>query len=132
MLAAQRDFREQLGQLEKELAAVNQLCIFYPEFHCELNFMERFWCGAKWYSRENCSYSFEGLRATVPKALDSVSTASIHSHYKRCERTIEAYSDGMTYGTGEFTERVYKGYRQLVDNSKALVDRYRRKTVMVP
>jgi hypothetical protein len=89
-----------------------------PKFHCEMNFIERFWCGAKWYSRENCSYSFEGLRATVPKALDSVSTASIHRYYKLCERTIEAYAAGMSYGTEEFAERVYKGHRQVVDKSK--------------
>jgi hypothetical protein len=118
MLAAQQDFREQKGQLEEELVAANQLCIFYPKFHCEMNFIERFWCGAKWYSRENCSYSFEALRATVPKALDSVTTASIHRHYKHCERIIEAYSDGMTYGTEEFTKRVYKGHRQVADKSK--------------
>jgi hypothetical protein len=118
MLAAQQDFREQKGQLEEELVAANQLCIFYPKFHCEMNFIERFWCGAKWYSRENCSYSFEGLRAAVPKALDSVTTASIHRHYKHCERIIEAYSDGMTYGTEEFTKRVYKGHRQVADKSK--------------
>jgi hypothetical protein len=40
MLAAQRDFREQKGQLEEELAAANQLCIFYPKFYCDLNFIE--------------------------------------------------------------------------------------------
>jgi hypothetical protein len=118
MLAAQQDFREQKGQLEEELAAANQLCIFYPKFDCGLNFIGRFWCGAKWYSREICSFSFEGLRATVPKALNSVTTASIHRYYKRCERRIEAYSDGMAYGTEEFTERVYKGHRQVVDKSK--------------
>jgi hypothetical protein len=40
MLAAQEDFREQKGRLEEELAAANQLCIFYPKFHCEMNFIE--------------------------------------------------------------------------------------------
>jgi hypothetical protein len=107
MMAAQQDFREQKGQLEEELAAANQLCIFYPKFHCELNFIERFWWGAKWYSR-----------ATIPSALDSVSTACIHRYYKRCERTIEAYSEGLIYGTKEFTACVYKGHRQVVDKSK--------------
>jgi hypothetical protein len=88
---------------------LNQLCVLCPKFHCVLNFTERFWCGVKWYARENCSYSFEGLIVTVPKGLDSVSTACIHRYYKHCERKIEAYSDGVTYDTEEVAERVYKG-----------------------
>ena len=49
----------------------------YPKFHCELDFVEWFWCAAKWYARENCEYSFDGLRQLVPAALVSV-TASIN------------------------------------------------------
>lgn len=60
-LMAKRDFREQKGQLEEELQATSQLVIFYPKFHCELNFIERFWCTAKWYACKNCDYTFVGL-----------------------------------------------------------------------
>jgi hypothetical protein len=81
-----------------------------------MNFIEGFWCGAKWYLRENTF--FRRIKGDVSKSLDCVSTSSIHRYYKRCERTIEAYSDGTTYGTEEFTERVYKGHRQVVDKSK--------------
>ena len=60
----QQDFREQKGQLQEdmEVQAANYLVIFYPKFHCELDFIQRFWCAAKWYARENCEYSLEGLR----------------------------------------------------------------------
>ena len=68
---------EQKGQLQEEVEAANYLIIFYPKFHCELNFIERFWCATKWYARENCEYSFDGLRQLVPAALVSV-TASIN------------------------------------------------------
>ena len=68
----QQDFRDQKGQLQEVIEAANHLIIFYPKFHCELNFIERFWCAAKWYARENCEYSLEGLRKIVPAALDSV------------------------------------------------------------
>jgi len=54
VLAADRDFRDQKGRLEEELLAGRQEAIFYPKFHCELNFVERFWCAAKFYARENC------------------------------------------------------------------------------
>jgi hypothetical protein len=50
LLAAQRDFCEQKGSLQEALEAGNQEVIFYPKFHCELNFVEHFWCAAKWYS----------------------------------------------------------------------------------
>lgn len=118
LMAAQKDFREQKSRLEEELEAANQLVIFYPKFHCELNFIERFWCAAKWYTRENCEYSFEGLRRILPQALDSVSSTSINRYYRHCQRVIEAYADGLGYGTKGFTERVYKGHRQVVDKSK--------------
>ena len=58
-----------------EVEAANHLIIFYPRSHCELNFIERFWCAAKWYAKENCEYSFDGLRQLVPVALESVTTA---------------------------------------------------------
>jgi hypothetical protein len=98
--------------------SLNHEVIFYPKFHCELNFIERYWCAAKYYARENCSYSLKGLRTVLPLALDSVTTAAINRYYNRCARVIEAYTEGFNYGTKEFTERVYKGHRQVVDKTK--------------
>ena len=70
------------------------------------------------YTRENCTYSFEGLHQTLPKALNSVSTTSINRYYGHCKHVIEAYEAGIQYRTKEFTERVYKGHRQVVDKNK--------------
>ena len=56
--------------------------LFYPKFHCELNFIERYWCQVKWFARENCGYDFEELNATVPEALASVTNASIRGFYR--------------------------------------------------
>ena len=36
-------------------------CIFYPEFHYELNYIEFFWGAVKRYTRENCNHSFVDL-----------------------------------------------------------------------
>lgn len=118
LMAIQQDFQAQKGQLAEDLEAANHLVIFYPKFHCELNFIERFWCAAKWYTRENCEYSFDGLRRIVPLALASVSIASINRHYNHCIRALDAYSDGFTYGTSEFKERIYKTHRQVEDKTK--------------
>src|SRR6266516_7294827 len=48
VLAAQRDFREQKGQLREELEARGQVVLFLPKFHCELNPIEDNWYQAKW------------------------------------------------------------------------------------
>ena len=66
LLQSQRDFVEQKGRLQEEVEATGHYVIFYPKFHCELNFIERFWCSAKHYARENCEYSLKGLRRSLP------------------------------------------------------------------
>ena len=63
-------------------------------------------------------YTLEGLRETVPAALCSVSSATIHRHYLYCMRIIDAYGSGATYGTKEFKEQVYKAHWQIADKSK--------------
>ena len=118
VLSQERDFQEQKGRLQEELEASNQQVIFYPKFHCELNFIERFWCAAKYYACENCSYSLNGLRALLPAALDSVTTPSIHRYFLGCMRVLGGYQRGLQYGTKEFHEAVYKSHRRVEDDSK--------------
>jgi hypothetical protein len=81
-----RPDQAQRGRLADELEALNQRVIFYPKFYCELNFIERFWCSAKFYARENCGYSLDALRKTVPEALHSISSTMINRYYKHCMR----------------------------------------------
>jgi len=55
-LLKQPDFLAQKGRLKEEVQARNHSVIFYPKFHCELNFIERFRCAAKYFVRENSQY----------------------------------------------------------------------------
>ncbi|RPA79486.1 hypothetical protein BJ508DRAFT_211097 [Ascobolus immersus RN42] len=119
LLSIQNDFLAQTGRLEEEIKARGHFSSFYPKFHCELNFIERYWCSVKHYARNNCKYDLRGLRETIPHALDSVSTASIHRYYMHCMHILDAYRDPtLRYGSQEFTERVYKGHRAVVDKTK--------------
>ena len=70
----------------------------------ELNFIERCWCRAKWFARENCGYNSEALKATVPEALASVSNASIRGFYRLALRANDDYSAGVRYGAEELNK----------------------------
>jgi len=118
LLQSQRDFQQQKGQLQEEVEAAGHSVIFYPKFHCELNFIERFWCAAKHYTRENCRYTFDDLRKTIPAAFKSIPTATINRFYHHCARTMDAYRNGLDYGTKAFVEHVHKNHRQVIDKSK--------------
>ena len=48
------------------------MILFYPAFHCELNFSEYFWGAAQRYTRLNCGYDFPSLPRLVPEALAQV------------------------------------------------------------
>ena len=76
VLEAERDFQDQKGRLQEEVEALGHSVLFYPKLHCEPNFIERYWCQAKWFARENCGYDFEALKTTVPEALASVTNSS--------------------------------------------------------
>ena len=118
VLGAEKDFRDQKGHLQEEVANLGHRVLFYPKFHCELNPIERYWCRAKWFARENCGYDFEALKATVPEALASVTNASIRGFFRLAQRAIDAYSAGLQYRTSEFKQTVYKSHRQVEDKSK--------------
>ena len=79
--------------------SARHLCIFLPKFHCELNWIERYWGAAKAYARKHCLYTLTGLRETVPLALsqdlaevpaDGVPVASIYKQ-RRWARISRQY-----------------------------------------
>jgi len=47
LLSSRPDFQAQKYQLQKTLEAAGHQVIFYPVFHCKLNFIEYFWGRAK-------------------------------------------------------------------------------------
>ena len=117
LMCNQQDFQEQTRLLEEEVLKRGHLVLFYPKFHCECkhcecNWIEYCWGGSKRRTREQCDYTWDGLKRTVPRVLESTDEIRIWKWYQKSARIIGAYRDGMTYGT-EFRERCYKSHRRI-------------------
>jgi hypothetical protein len=111
-LEAQQDFREEKSMLEHIITAAGHEIIFYPKFHCELNYIEYYWASLKKFTRENCKYSFVELEKTVLQAMDSVSLKTIRRFADRSKRWMMAYINGLTEEQRSYAEKQYKSHRR--------------------
>ena len=87
--------------------------MFYPKFHCELNYIESFWAEAKRYSRLHCNYSFNHLKEVVPHALDSISLTKIRQFSRRSARYMSAYELGLSGKVAVFAVKRYRSHRRV-------------------
>jgi len=61
IMSLQPDFHKQRSILEEAIIKAKHIFERYPKFHCECNFIERYWGFAKWETRWLCSYNFADL-----------------------------------------------------------------------
>ncbi|RPB05507.1 hypothetical protein L873DRAFT_1825217 [Choiromyces venosus 120613-1] len=106
LLSSQPDFQAQKCQLQETLEAAGHMVIFYPVYHCELNFIEYFWGRAKVYTRAHCEYSFPALVRIVPIALAQISDVLIWKYYQRTLRMMDAYRNNIVYGSEDFKKQI--------------------------
>ncbi|KAG2222419.1 hypothetical protein INT45_009431 [Circinella minor] len=98
MLENQPDFRAQKTALEELVLKSGHLYTLYPKYHCETNWIERYWSATKRIARRECDYSFESFSENLDGFLDQVSSPNatlieIRRYYNRCWRYIYAYND---------------------------------------
>ena len=121
MIESQPDFIAQKSRLEEQLETLGHLPVFLPKFHCGLNFIEMYWGQAKLYTREHCDYTIKGLRETVPKALSSVTLASIRRYARKSWRFIDIYTQGATGVFADYANRKYSSHRAIDPGALALL-----------
>ena len=113
LLALQPDFRRQVTALAETVEEAGHIFDLYPKFHCECNFIERYWGAVKRIAREQCDYSFKSLSENIAEYLDSIPIAMIRRFEQKAWRYIDAYSKGLTGRKAEKAVKKYKSHRRV-------------------
>jgi len=116
ILSLQPDFLAERSELELAITTAGHKCIFYPKYHCELNFIEMYWGACKRYTRERCDYTYQGLKRVVPEALNSVSLLYIRKFAQLSWRYMNLYRAGLTGKLAEYGAKRYKSHRCVPKN----------------
>ena len=85
------DFKNQKRWIFEVSSKAGHLCDFFPKFHPEFNWIERFWGNCKAYARRKCDNTFISLVKTLPEALDSVGVSTMRKFARKAFRYIDAY-----------------------------------------
>jgi hypothetical protein len=113
VMASQLDFKAQRCLLEELLAERDHLSIFYPKFHCELNYIKNFWVAMKRRTRDNCDYTFPGLCNAVSCVFANLSVVEICWYAGCAFRYMDAYRIGLTKKAAEVVVKKYCSHRQI-------------------
>lgn len=122
IISLQPDFREQKSILEEAVIEANHIFERYPKFHCECNFIERYWGFAKRKTRRICSYNFADLLIQVPEVLISVPVTTIRKFARKSWRYMDAYNRGLEGRTAEWAVNKYKSHRRLPENIERVMN----------
>ena len=92
-------------------------CIFLPKYHPELNFIERYWSRVKWYARQKCDQTKDGLRTATEEALSekACDLALIRRYSRTAWRWVDAYRRGLDGVLACWAVRKSKCHRFVTD-----------------
>ena len=95
VLSQEPDFLEQMEWLEGEVIKLGFKIIFYPKYHCELNFIEKVWGYLKCYHRQICNYNYKDLiderRGLANTMLHILPISTVRKFSRHCFRFMDAY-----------------------------------------
>jgi hypothetical protein len=113
-LANEPDFLEQREWLRQIIEDRGHSILYYPKYHCELNYIEMVWAYLKGYLRRNCSYNFNDLKNSIPTVLENhIPLSFVRRVARHCYRTMDAYRQGLDGLLLDYALKVYKSHRRI-------------------
>jgi hypothetical protein len=109
----QPDFLAQKEWLTEVVESKGGIIIFYPKYHCELNFIETLWSYVKTNLRKICTNSFADLEKNLPLQLESISNEYVRKTARYCFRIMSAYREGFEGPLLDYAVRKYKSHRRI-------------------
>ncbi|KIK48805.1 hypothetical protein CY34DRAFT_20711 [Suillus luteus UH-Slu-Lm8-n1] len=114
MLYNEPDFVGVKSQLKLACEARGFCAIFFPKFHCELNFIEQCWGYSKRiYHKLPMSSKEVDLKRNVLQSLDLVPLLAICRFSTRSLRFMDAYIKGLDGKQAAWASKKYHGHQTL-------------------
>ncbi len=122
------DFLEQREWIREVIENRVHYIIYYPKYHCELNFIERIWGYMKARIRKECDYIFAGLKARIPLVITSLKISFIRKVVRSYFRFMKCCENDLEGGLLEYVSKQYRSHRRIPDEvfqNAALMTQYR-------
>ena len=116
-LSVQEDFMKQRIWLKEIVEDRGHRLIFFPKYHCELNFIEMVWGYIKRMLRSECTYDFQALLNKIDTILlDRIPISFIRKAERRCFRYMSGYRYQLKGPLLDFAVKKYKSHRGLPES----------------
>jgi hypothetical protein len=123
-LSNQPDFKSQRPWLKEVVEDdIGATIIYYPKFHCELNYIEMVWAYIKAYLRRNCTYTFKDLKLKLESLESMVPVEFIRRASRHCFRFMSCYRFGLCGPLADFAMTKYSSHRGINENLAREVER---------
>jgi DDE superfamily endonuclease len=117
VLSNEPDFIAQKEWLTEVVENSNCKIIFFPKYHCELNFIEMVWGWLKSYHRRSTTYNFNHLVENLPLSLETkLPLAFVRRAAQHCFRFMQGYRHGLSGTILEYAVKKYTSHRAIPAN----------------
>ncbi len=123
LLSEQPDFKEQLEMLQEVIKRHGDTCkiIYFPKYHCELNYIEVVWGYLKNKLRRECTFSFPDLCDKIDQEIMSIPLKFIRRIERYCFRFMDGYRHGLKGPLLDYAMKRYSSHRKFPFADNALL-----------